>query len=83
MADESFNVLVVEDDSSASRLVQAIVEGRGHQVEAVADAEGIETEGQFALLQNLGCDIGQDCLISRPLDPERAFLLTEKKGFLL
>ena len=39
MADESFKVLVVEDDPSASRLMQLIVEGRGHQVEAVGDAE--------------------------------------------
>ena len=36
MVDEKFNVLVVEDDPSSSRLIQAIVEGRGHQVEAVA-----------------------------------------------
>ena len=39
MADESFNALVVEDDPTSSRLIQAILEGRGHQVEAVADAE--------------------------------------------
>jgi len=46
-------------------------------------AEGVETEGQLALLQNLGCDLGQGYLISRPLEPARAEPLIRKRGSLL
>ena len=45
--------------------------------------DGVETEGQLALLQNLGCDLGQGYLISRPLDPARAETLIKKRGSLL
>lgn len=30
-------------------------------------AEGIETEAQLALLQNLGCDFGQGYLMAKPM----------------
>ena len=46
-------------------------------------AEGIETEGQLALLQNLGCDLGQGYLISRPVDSLRATVLVDRRGALL
>ncbi len=35
-------------------------------------AEGIETESQLALLQNLGCDYGQGYLFDRPQTKEKA-----------
>ena len=63
-------------------VVRTIVQLARHLGHGVI-AEGVETEGQLALLQNLGCDIGQGYLISRPLDPERAFILTKKKRSLL
>ena len=63
-------------------VVRTIVQLARHLGNGVI-AEGIETEGQLALLQNLGCDLGQGYLISRPLDPERALLLIKKKGSLL
>ena len=63
-------------------VVRTIVQLARHLGHGVI-AEGIETEGQLALLQNLGCDIGQGYLISRPLDPERALFLIKKKGSLL
>lgn len=34
-------------------------------------AEGIETEAQLAVLQNLGCDYGQGYLMSKPLPKEQ------------
>ena len=61
------------------RTIVQLARNLGHGV----IAEGVETEGQLALLQNLGCDLGQGYLISRPLDPERALLLIKKKGSLL
>jgi len=33
-------------------------------------AEGVETEEQKRLLQNMGCDVLQGYLISKPLDAE-------------
>ena len=48
-------------------LTRAIVEiGRALGLETVA--EGIETGEQYELLRQLGCDIGQGFLMSRPLD---------------
>jgi EAL domain-containing protein (putative c-di-GMP-specific phosphodiesterase class I) len=61
------------------RTIVQLARNLGHGV----IAEGVETEGQLALLQNLGCDLGQGYLISRPLDPARAAALLKKRGSLL
>lgn len=61
------------------RTIVQLARNLGHGV----IAEGVETEGQLALLQNLGCDLGQGYLISRPLDPSRAAALARKRGSLL
>ena len=61
------------------RTIVQLARNPGHGV----IAEGIETEGQLALLQNLGCDLGQGYLLSRPLDPARATALVKKRGSLL
>jgi len=43
-------------------------------------AEGIESAGQLATLQSLGCDLGQGYYFSRPLPAEAAgdLLVTER-----
>ena len=61
------------------RTIVQLARNLGHGV----IAEGVETEGQLALLQNLGCDFGQGFLISRPLDPQRAEQIIKKRGSLL
>jgi diguanylate cyclase (GGDEF)-like protein len=61
------------------RTIVQLARNLGHGV----IAEGVETEGQLALLQNLGCDLAQGYLISRPLDPVRAAALVKKRGSLL
>ena len=46
-------------------------------------AEGIETETQLAILQNLGCDYGQGYLMAKPQSRENAEkMLYEFKSFL-
>jgi EAL domain-containing protein (putative c-di-GMP-specific phosphodiesterase class I) len=40
-----------------------------HALKLRAIAEGVETPGQLALLQNCGCDEIQGYFISRPIDP--------------
>jgi predicted signal transduction protein with EAL and GGDEF domain len=44
----------------------------GHALGLKIIAEGIETEGQAAILRNMGCDIGQGYLFAQPLSQERA-----------
>jgi EAL domain-containing protein (putative c-di-GMP-specific phosphodiesterase class I) len=63
--DRSFvNAMVAERD--ARKIVSAVV-GLGQSLSLTTIAEGIETEEQAALLQGLGCDIGQGWLLGRPV----------------
>jgi EAL domain-containing protein (putative c-di-GMP-specific phosphodiesterase class I) len=43
-----------------------------HKLDLKAVAEGIETAKQFERLRELGCDLGQGYLFSRPLEAEAA-----------
>ncbi len=52
------------------RLVEAMVR-LGDTLDLPTLAEGIENETQLALLQLLGCELGQGFHLSRPLRPER------------
>ncbi|ARE38374.1 diguanylate cyclase/phosphodiesterase (GGDEF & EAL domains) with PAS/PAC sensor(s) [Rhodovulum sp. P5] len=65
-------VLPVEDDLRARNLVRAIVE-IAETLGIGTVAEGVETEGQAAILRGIGCSVLQGYLFSRPLD-EDAFL---------
>ncbi|WBV44742.1 bifunctional diguanylate cyclase/phosphodiesterase [Pseudoroseomonas cervicalis] len=67
--DQSF-VARLEEDPRNARIIGSIVElahGLGMQVVA----EGVESEGQHAALQRLGCDQGQGFLYGRPMSAER------------
>jgi diguanylate cyclase (GGDEF)-like protein/PAS domain S-box-containing protein len=66
--DRSF-VSQVDEDPQAASIVAAFVElARGLGMTTLA--EGIETEGELAFLRELGCQLGQGFLFSRPVPPE-------------
>jgi diguanylate cyclase (GGDEF)-like protein/PAS domain S-box-containing protein len=64
--DQSFvQDLTVDPDSAA--IVTAII-SLGHSLNLQIIAEGVETAGQLAYLQERGCDLIQGYFFSRPLD---------------
>ena len=65
--DRSF-VSVIDDTSSASMLVQVIVQ-LGSELSLDVVAEGIETPGQYEKLLEMSCKRGQGFLFAKPLDP--------------
>lgn len=63
--DKSF-VLTLQPGSAEEELVRIAVE-LGHRFGMQVIAEGIETPAGLAVLQGLGCDLGQGYLFSRPM----------------
>ena len=63
--DKSF-IAGTPDDSTDCAIVRAIIV-LAHSIGMCVVAEGVETEGQRAMLQGLGCDVFQGYLCSRPL----------------
>jgi diguanylate cyclase (GGDEF)-like protein len=55
------------DEDSAAIVRSIVALARGLKMRTVA--EGVETEGQLAMLRELGCDEYQGYLFARPLDP--------------
>ncbi|MEV7088614.1 bifunctional diguanylate cyclase/phosphodiesterase [Streptomyces sp. NPDC093085] len=51
-------------------IVEALVQ-LAHRLGLTVTAECVETSGQAARLQRIGCDTGQGWLFSRPVSPER------------
>jgi len=45
----------------------------GHELGMTVVAEGIETQEHFEAMRELGCDVGQGWLLSRPMPPEDVF----------
>lgn len=66
--DRSF-ITGMPEDTTDSAIVGAIV-ALGHSLRMHVVAEGVETEGQRAVLQALGCDTYQGYLCSKPLPPD-------------
>lgn len=70
--DKSF-ITLIEDDNVAREIVSAIIKiAKSKRINTIA--EGVETEGQFAILEELGCDFIQGFLFERPMS---AVQLTE------
>jgi EAL domain-containing protein (putative c-di-GMP-specific phosphodiesterase class I) len=63
--DRSFVGEAGNDESSLLMVEKTIEIGRRLKMRVVA--EGVETEGQLALLRKLGCDVAQGYLFSRPV----------------
>ena len=68
--DRSF-VTDTPDNADDVAIVTAIVQ-MGHSLQLRTVAEGVETPAQQALLRQLGCDMAQGFLVSRPLDAPQA-----------
>ena len=79
--DRSF-VYSVGESGENSEILQTII-SLAKSLKKRVIAEGIETETQLALLQNLGCDYGQGYLLARPQTKEKAEeLLYENHNWL-
>lgn len=68
--DRSF-VYSVGENGENSEILQTII-SLAKNLKKKVIAEGIETEFQLNLLQNLGCDFGQGYLLARPMTRENA-----------
>lgn len=66
--DRSF-ISPLPDDSDSAAIVEAVV-AMSRKLKLTVVAEGVETSGQASFLRNIGCDIAQGYLYSRPLPPE-------------
>ncbi len=67
--DKSF-VLGLASDLGDLAVVRAIIE-LGHSLGLIVVAEGVEQDATRDQLMEMGCDVAQGFLISRPLGPER------------
>jgi EAL domain-containing protein (putative c-di-GMP-specific phosphodiesterase class I) len=58
-------------DMMSNKNAQTIVESSialAKRLNMTTVAEGIETDDQFTLLRDMGCDLGQGYLLARPMD---------------
>lgn len=65
--DRAFVINIIEDKRQFA-IAKSII-NLAHDLDLVVVAEGIETEEQRQVLFDLGCDIGQGYLFSRPVAP--------------
>jgi EAL domain-containing protein (putative c-di-GMP-specific phosphodiesterase class I) len=72
----------VDEKGENSEVLQTII-SLAKNLKMRVIAEGIETESQLAVLQNLGCDFGQGYLLAKPQSRENTEkLLYEMMSFL-
>jgi diguanylate cyclase (GGDEF)-like protein/PAS domain S-box-containing protein len=69
----------MEQDGERSEIVKAIFK-LGQALSKQVVAEGIETGAQLDLLRELGCELGQGYLLSRPMNAERAGGVAARSG---
>ena len=68
--DRSFIAPLGEEDDKGEVVRAIMTLGRALSKQVLA--EGIETQKQLSILQDLGCEVGQGFLLSRPLDAQGA-----------
>ena len=67
--DQTF-VAQLSDSDASSRVIEAIVAlGKAMQLEVVA--EGVETEQQYAIVRQLGCDLVQGYYVAKPMPADQ------------
>ncbi len=76
--DKSF-VQNLASDASDRKIVKTIID-MAHNFDLKVIAEGVEDEASYRILMDLGCDIVQGYLVSKPLKPEhfRKWLLEDR-----
>jgi EAL domain-containing protein (putative c-di-GMP-specific phosphodiesterase class I) len=68
----------VDTDADDVALVDAVV-GLGQALRMQTVAEGIETDGQWMMLRQIGCDLGQGYLFGRPGDAASVIELLDRE----
>ncbi|MEO7493460.1 MAG: EAL domain-containing protein [Massilia sp.] len=66
------------EDSAEDRAIVAAIIALSNSLQLMVVAEGVETEGQFALLHGSGCQYAQGYLFSKPVDGESAMAMLER-----
>ncbi|MCP4995173.1 MAG: EAL domain-containing protein [Gammaproteobacteria bacterium] len=67
--DRSFVSKMSEDDEARAIVKTCVILGKELNMEVVA--EGVETEAHLEMLKQLGCDIAQGYVISKPQEPDK------------
>ncbi|UFA50946.1 putative bifunctional diguanylate cyclase/phosphodiesterase [Deinococcus radiophilus] len=65
-------------EPSRARVLMRGITGLAHSLQLKVIAEGVETDEQLSLLQELGCDKVQGYLLGRPVPPEEAAVWLER-----
>jgi EAL domain-containing protein (putative c-di-GMP-specific phosphodiesterase class I) len=76
--DRSF-IADVLDDPDDLALATAII-AMAHSLGMTVVAEGVEQEGQYALLRERGCDLAQGFLLGHPLAASEFAALLRRQG---
>lgn len=72
------------DGGKEAHIVQIII-SLGHHLDLTVIAEGVETEEQLNILRDMGCDLVQGYLLSKPVDSETAnkMVLHQQSGHVV
>jgi len=74
--DKSFVANIVDSEKSVN-LVKAII-ALGHSINTKIVAEGIETQEQYQIMHDLGCEFGQGFHIARPMSSDQFTMFLSK-----